>query len=245
MTPQLTEIWRYPIKAIGREELAEVTLTPANCLPLDRGWAVTRKGATVDGSEWARCGNFLRAASVPHLQAVTCETGPDGTMVLRHPDRPDLQIDPARDGDALTDWLAPLLPDGMEAGRLVRAQAQGMTDAPFPSVTLCNMSSHRAVSQRLGRALSIHRWRGNLWFDGLAPWEEFDWIGREVAVGDTVLAVRERTGRCRSTEANPDTGRRDADVLGALDSWDHNDFSVLAEVISGGTIAPGAPVRLL
>ena len=28
--------------------------------------------------------------------------------------------------------------------------------------------------------LSIHRWRGNLWVDGWAPWAEFDWIGQDI-----------------------------------------------------------------
>ena len=120
-----------------------------------------------------------------------------------------------------------------------------MTDSDFPSVTLCNLSSHRAVEQRLGQPLSIHRWRGNVWIDGLAPWEEFDWIGRKVRVGETVLEVRERTDRCAATTANPETGRRDADTLGALESWGHQDFSVRAEVIEGGMVRPGDEVTTI
>ena len=107
------------------------------------------------------------------------------------------------------------------------------------------MSSHRAVEQRIGQPLSIHRWRGNIWFDGLAPWEEFDWMDRDVRVGGAVLRVRERTDRCLATHNNPDTGRRDANVLGALDAWDHRDFSVRAEVVEGGRVAVGDSVERL
>ena len=72
--------------------------------------------------------------------------------------------------------------------------------------------------------------------------EEFDWDGRELRVGEVVLRVLERTDRCKSTHSNPETGKRDADVLGALDSWGHQDFSVRAEVIRGGAIKTGDEV---
>jgi uncharacterized protein YcbX len=126
---------------------------------------------------------------------------------------------------------------------VVRAQGPAFTDSDFPSVTLCNHASHRAVEQKAGVPLSIHRWRGNLWIDGLAPWEEFDWIDRDIRIGGALLRVRERTDRCLATQNNPETGRRDVPVLAVLDSWDHRDFSVRAEVIEGGPIAIGDEVR--
>jgi uncharacterized protein YcbX len=119
-----------------------------------------------------------------------------------------------------------------------------MTDSDFPSVTLCNMASHRAVEQRVGQELSIHRWRGNIWIDGLAPWEEFEWLDRDVRIGGAVLRVTERTDRCAATTANPDTGKRDADTLAALRSWGHEDFSVRAQVIAGGSVALGDTVKV-
>ena len=47
--------------------------------------------------------------------------------------------------------------------------------------------------------------------------------------------------------ANSVSGTIDAqaDVLGALDTWDHADFSVLARVVQDGRIADGDTVRLL
>ena len=95
------------------------------------------------------------------------------------------------------------------------------------------------------QALSIHRWRGNIWFDSDDPWAEFDWIGRDVKVGQAILRARERTDRCLATTANPDTGRRDADTLKALEKFGHQDFSVRAEVIRGGTIRRDDNVELL
>jgi uncharacterized protein YcbX len=102
-----------------------------------------------------------------------------------------------------------------------------------------NLASNRALGQRLGRELSIHRWRGNIWLDGLAPWQEFELIGREIALGGAVLRVECRITRCRATMANPATGHFDADTLGALDGLGHQDFGVYARVVQGGRVAPG------
>ena len=60
-----------------------------------------------------------------------------------------------------------------------------------------------------------------------------------------MLRVKEAATRCMSTAANPETGQRDADTLGALEHFGHQEFSVLAEVIQDGTIALGDSVQVL
>jgi uncharacterized protein len=79
----------------------------------------------------------------------------------------------------------------------------------------------------------------------LAPWEEFDLIGREIAIGAVVLQVESRITRCKATCGNPETGRADADTLGALDEgYGHQDFGVYARVVAGGQIRPGDAVTI-
>jgi uncharacterized protein YcbX len=243
----LRQIWRFPIKSHGREALDSVRLTPGEMLPYDRHWAVAHEQSAADGSEWVPCTHFSRGAKAPALAAITARLDEAALRVtLSHPDRDDLTFDPDREGDRLIDWSRGFVGENRaQSARVVRGRTRGFSDSDFPSVTLCNLSSHRAVEQRIGRPLSIHRWRGNFWFDGGAPWEEFDWIDREVQVGEAVLRVRERTDRCLATHNNPDTGKRDANVLAALESWDHQDFSVRAEVVRGGQVAVGDRVQRL
>jgi uncharacterized protein YcbX len=243
----VTTLLRYPLKSHGRETLDRVTLQPGEPMPHDRLWAVAHTASKADGSAWASCVNFSRVSKAPALMAITCRYDPDsGLLTLSHPDRPELTFDPDRDQQRFIDWVLPLVPqDRALPERIVKLPGRGFTDSDFPSVTLCNHSSHRAVEQRLGQPLSIHRWRGNIWFDSQDPWIEFEWIGREVRVGNAVLRVRERTDRCRATTVNPDTGRSDADTLGALEHWGHQDFSVRAEVIEGGEVRPGDRVEAI
>lgn len=250
MTARLAQIWRHPIKAHGRERLDRASLAPGTTLPGDRHWAVAHDAARLEPGGWAPCANFARAAKTPALQAIEAVLDDArGCVTLRHPDRGEIAFAPDDPVEAarFIAWLRPLCdPARALPARLVRAEGRGMTDTAFPSISLAGLASHRTVEGRLGRPLSALRWRANLLVEGFAPWEEFDLVGRRLRIGTTVLAVRERIGRCRATDADPATGRRDLDMLALLETaFGHTDFGVYAEVETGGRIAEGDPVEVL
>ena len=240
MTATLAHIWRHPIKSIGREALTEITLHKGQTMPWDRTWAVAHEEAQIDGNDWAHCANFARVAKAPELAAVDAVLNVNNeTVTLRHPDRPEITLHPERDNDALIDWIAPMMPeDRAQASHIVRAE-RGMTDSPFPSISIANLASHAQVCDALGAELDPVRWRANLWLDGLEPWAEEDWVGKTVQIGDAVLEIKEQITRCLATAANPQTGIRDADTLGALDGFGHREFGVYGVVTRGGTLRLG------
>ncbi len=250
MTASLAHIFRHPIKAHGREELASVVLSAGTGLPWDRHWAVMHDRSKFDPSApaWAPCVNFQRGARTASVMAIEARFDEgSGQMELTHPDLPALCFSPATEGARLIDWLVPISPqEWFRPVALVSAPGRGMTDTPYPSVSIKNLASNADLGRRMGMDLSIHRWRGNLWLDGVAPWAEFDWIGKQVRIGATLLEVRERVGRCKATMANPATGLVDADTLrGLRDVVGEQDFGVFAVVLEGGEISPGDRVEVL
>ncbi len=244
-TWQLAHICRHPVKSAGYEELGRVTLTPDGPLPYDRAWAVAHAAAPFTGNPegWQPKMCFLRGWAEGQLMAIRARfDDATQTLTLTHPQRPDFRALMPAGGDALVEWLRPLWPQTRpEPDRLVsRTDGGALSDVPDPFVAIANLSSNRALGQRLGQHLSIHRWRANLWLDGLAPWEEFDLIGREVTIGTARFRIEERITRCKATYANPETGRTDADTLGALETgYGHQDFGVYARVLAGGAVALG------
>lgn len=251
MTIAVAQIWRHPIKGHGAEPLDRVTLEAGRTMPGDRTWAVAHAHAKTDGTEWAPCPNYSRGAKAPSLMAIEAQLDEaTATVRLRHPDRPDITFQPDDDADAarFLDWVAPLVPaDRPQSVRIDRAPGRGMTDSPFPSVSLAGTASLRALSDKVGRRLDPRRFRQNIWLDGLAPFEELDWVGREIAIGAGMRArVVEPIERCLATSANPDTGRRDVDTLGALEAgWGHRDLGVYLEVFRAGAVAVGDRLTLL
>lgn len=242
---RLAHICRHPIKSAGYEEIARASLSPGRVLPFDRAWAVAHEGADFGRAPqgWEPKMKFLRGWAAGGLMAVRARLDEETRIVtLSHPARPELTARLPDEGCRVVDWLRPLWPERRPAPTALVARADGgaLTDVPDPCISILSLTTNRILGQRLGKELSIHRWRGNLWLDGLAPWEEFDLIGREIAIGDARLRIDRRITRCRATCANPETGQLDADTLGALEEgYGHQDFGVYAHVVNGGEIAVG------
>lgn len=242
MTGRLAQICRHPIKGHGRETLASVRLLAGECLPWDRHWAVAHEAARLEPG-WNPCVNFARGAKAPEVMAITSTLDEaTATVTLRHPVQGEITFRPD-DPDELPrflEWLGPLTPATRAKPVQIVKAGRGMTDSEFPSVSILSTASLADLSARMGQDLSPHRWRGNLWLDGAAPWAEFDWIGREIRIGGAVLRIEERITRCNATKVNPETGKPDADTLAALEAaFGHQDFGVYATVIQSGAIATG------
>lgn len=247
MTARLAHICRHPIKSHGREDLASVRLLAGEGLPWDRFWAVAHEAAKLREG-WSPCVNFARGAKAPALMAITCALDEGARSVtLHHPDRGKITIRPdsAEDLAAFLAWVGPLNPaERAQPARIVSA-GRAMTDSEFPSISIVNLASLSELSDRVGVALSAHRFRANLWVEGWAPWAEWEMIGKRLSIGDAVLEVRERITRCNATKADVETGVINADTLGTLEaSYGHRDFGLYATVVTGGEIALGQEVNL-
>lgn len=252
MTPLLAHIHRHPVKSHGREELAAVVLSAGATLPWDRRWAVAHEAARIDPAApaWAPCANFSIGSKAPELMAINTRLDEARAEVtLTHPRREDITFRPDDPGETerFLDWVRPLCPpDRAQPVRVVSVPGRGMTDTDYPSVSLLNLASNAALGDAMGQTLSPLRWRGNLWIDGLAPWEECAWIGRRVRIGAAVLEVVEPITRCKATTANPETGVIDADTLAWLRATrGAQEFGVYARVVEGGTVAAGDRLEVL
>ncbi len=246
----LAHIVRHPIKSVGYEDLQNAPLSEGRVLPFDRHWAVAHEAAAFDGqpTEWLAKRNFVRGAAGHPLMAVRARLDEASeTVTLSHPDADDITLHPAKDGAALIEWLRPFWPGNRPAAaQVVSLKDQALTDVPEPYVAVLNLASLHDLGQRMGRDLSIHRFRGNLWVDGWAPFEEFDLIGKTIRIGAAELQVEKRITRCQATTVNPETGRSDADTLAALEAaYGHRDLGVYARVVKSGMVAVNDKVEIL
>lgn len=246
---RVARLVRHPIKSAGYESVAEAVLTTGAAFPFDRVWAVAHAAARLtEPPTWAPKLQFLRGWGSAELMAISCVSDPDtGAVSLSHPKRPTEGFRPDDPADAarLIDWLRPLWPENRpEPARVIRVPGQALTDQDQPLISINSLSSLADLSVRMGRDLSPHRFRGNIWVDGWKPWAELDLVGTEISIGQARLRVEEPIGRCRATGANPETGIQDADTMGALEQgYGHTDFGVFARVIASGKVALGDEVH--
>lgn len=252
MTARLALLCRHPIKSIGYEEITRATLSEGRALPFDREWAVAHEAAKFGHvlSEWAPKLNFLRGVVGHRLMAIRATTDTDNRRVtLTHPEASPITVAPddPKDAERLIVWLRPLWPAERPAPAFVgHIPGQAMTDWADPFISILNLASLRELSARMGQEISPHRFRGNLWLDGLPPFAEFGLIGKTLRIGDAELEIRQRITRCKATTVNPDSGQSDADTLAAIKAdWGHQDFGTYAVVTRPGEIAQGDKVTIL
>jgi len=138
-----------------------------------------------------------------------------------------------------------LVPKLRAAPRLVRARDGHFMDKPDNVLSLINLATLRSLEERWGYVIDPLRFRANFYIDGARPWQEFDWIGAEISIGDAAFRVDRRNGRCGATNVNPATGERDLDLPGSLRaSFGHKDLGVYLVVRDGGKVVIGDPVAV-
>ncbi|GMG80933.1 MOSC domain-containing protein [Paralimibaculum aggregatum] len=243
-TARLAAIHRFPVKGLGEEVLETALLTPGRHLPDDRRWALAHAGSAFDAEAPAFVSrrNFVQTAHSPELARTALRLS--GTEVtVSAPDAEPLSADlgtPAG-AAALAAWAEARCGHRQPGPyRLAALPGAGLTDVADAHVSILSDASLRALGEAAGRPLERRRFRGNLWIDGLAPWAEFDLVGREIAIGPVRLRITERIGRCAATTASPASGQRDTPVLEILrERWGHTDFGVYAQVVAGGSVTPG------
>jgi uncharacterized protein YcbX len=120
------------------------------------------------------------------------------------------------------------------------------TDSRRGFVSIINLASVQAIEEMIGVPVDPLRFRGNVHVEGLAPWAEFDLVGKVLEGPSGLrLKVTKRIERCAATNVDPETGMRDLDIPRTLmRHLGHMDCGIYAEVVSGGKIGEGARLRL-
>ncbi|NEU15091.1 MOSC domain-containing protein, partial [Methylobacterium sp. BTF04] len=105
------------------------------------------------------------------------------------------------------------------------------------AISVVNLASVHALAEATGRTLDPLRFRANIHLDRLAPWQELDWVGRELSIGAVRFRGLARTPRCGAVNVNPATAERDTNLPKAIKQhFGHVDLGIYLEVVESGTI---------
>ncbi|SFH16782.1 hypothetical protein SAMN04488020_107191 [Palleronia marisminoris] len=238
-------LYRYPIKGVGAEPLDAAFLSADAPFPGDRAWAIAHAKAP-DRSGWMPKAAFLQVMAGPGLAAVRAETAGD-RITLSHPDRPTRSFSLPDDAAQLLDWVRPIWPEDKPApARVLPAPPESFADNGQATVHVLTQATLDALSEAAGQTVEALRFRANIVISDAEAWSELGWVGRRLRLGDAEIEVLEPTGRCRATDANPDTGTRDIAMLELLSkTTGGKDVGVYARVTRGGTVNRGETVELL
>lgn len=252
MAGRLAEIWRYPVKSLNGERLERVVLRPGAGLPEDRRFAIAHGGTRFEGGEvrWRAKDNFLnlmRNARLAKLEArydaetAALEIFRDGKRVAGG------RLDQPIGRQLIEQFLAAFMGDEVRGTpKIVAAEGVMFGDTHDPLISIQNLASIADIERVARATIDPRRFRGNLYCEGLAPWQEMNWPGRELRVGDVRFRVVETIERCAAINVDPATGERDLNLVKTLgQGMEHVCCGIYAEPLTEGGIAPGDPVELI
>jgi uncharacterized protein YcbX len=149
---------------------------------------------------------------------------------------------------ALSAW------SGVEV-RLVMSDEVGAASDRGPDAGISIISAASIADlARIGgvESLDARRFRMLFEVDGVGPYAEDTWIGRDVQIGGAVVHPLGNVGRCVVTTCDPATAKRDFDTLGALATYRRDietteplPLGVVGDVVATGRVRVCDPVTPL
>jgi len=242
----IRRLYRYPVKGLSPEPLGEVQLAPGETIPFDRAYAIENGPGRFDPATPKHLPkiNFLMLMRNEKLAVLETAYDADSQVLTLYRDgkqvaRGDLNTKLGR--QMIEQFFAGYMAGELKgAPRVVSAQGHSFSDVADKCLHLVNLETVRSLGVELGQELDPLRFRANVYFDGLAPWAEAQWLDRQVRLGDAVLEVFARTDRCAATDVNPATAARDTSIPPDLmRMYGHNELGVYARVVEGGTVRLG------
>jgi hypothetical protein len=162
---------------------------------------------------------------------------------------------PAQGHVVLGPWAAALAAwCGIELRVIMSDEVGAASDrGPDAGVSIISEASIADLAHTGGvEGLDSRRFRMLFEIDGVEPYAEDRWIGRDVRIGDAVVRPLGNIGRCVVTTCDPDTGLRDFDTLRMLASYRRDiatteplPLGVVGDVVTTGHVRVGDPVTPL
>ena len=230
--PVLKNIYRYPIKGLSAQPLTRVDISAKKPFPFDRIFALVRPGAPFDIGQprWGKKGLFVMLMLEEALARVRTTLDVETLQLMITQDNRQLLVADLNDE---LEWVKveqffwQLLPSFRSPPTLVRSPDGHFMDKPDNVISLINLATVRSLEQQWGVRIDPLRFRANLYIDDARPWEEFDWVGGDIRIGDGLFRVDRRNGRCGATNVDPETGRRDLDLPASLRAaFGHKDLGI-------------------
>lgn len=228
---RVAALWRYPVKSMGAEELAEVEVS-WHGLAGDRRWAFIRNGVVQSGFPWL---TLREREGMSHYRPSFVE-----------PARPDKSPTVVRTPSGVVFDVADsaLGADLCPGGARVIKQDRGIFDT-FP-LSLITTQTIVRLGEMVGAQLDVQRFRPNFLVEAAdeAPFAEDGWAGCVLRIGGMRMRVDKRDGRCVVITIDPVTTERNPEILRAVARDRQGCLGVYGSTVEPGRVAVDDPVLI-
>ena len=258
---KISKLYKYPIKSLTPFESDSLDLNKFGYINGDRlfGFRFQNAGDR-NNYEWQRKTNFAALMHMPQIAKLKVNFN-EQTRILIVKNNEEIIIESHIDLNRseietnFTNFVLETDPSLIEKfpERFPFILIGGEDHAHFHDgkdggVTLHSQESLNDLNKKIGYEIDHRRFRSNIIIEGIEPWEEFQWIGKQIVINNLNFRVEKPVTRCLAINCNPEDGTTDKNVLKAmLDFQDKKppEFSVkLIPLNNAGKISVGDPVHI-
>lgn len=247
--PRVVSLYRYPVKGFSPEARDALTVLGEGRIAGDRVLGFRFADSAAPDSSWSRKQESVVLMNTPGLACLAVRFD-HAALRLRICRDGAVLADESLDGNGRKRLCAALehyvlgLAENPLSGHPERLPLRLVGDGVTPryqdnvegQATLHSRESLAAVAAAAGdSALDEVRFRSNIVIEGVKAWEEHDWVGRRIRIGQVEFDVVRHKTRCLATHANPRTGERDIALMPLL----MGHFSQKQPTFAVGMVADG------
>lgn len=251
---QIVACYTYPVKGMTTHSMPSLTLRPGESVVGDRAFIFAFGNAEIMGAHgWVSKRQSVTMLNTPYLPWIESGWDPDDrvlTVAVKGQTK-TAEVDNPASRVEMAEWMTDVvlgLPENPLRGRPEREPLQLLgsgesrfTDRGPTQISLGGLDSLADLSNKAGVDVDMRRFRLNFSVDGVDRWDEFEWVGKRVRIGDSVeIDVTAPIQRCNAVNASPTGEGRDMDLMKLLnDEYGHLNFGVEANVLTGGEVRVG------
>ena len=255
----LKKIFIYPIKGLSGENIDQILLEKNQVLPGDREYAFARSHVSFDESNpvYLRKTNFLALVKEDKLAKLNTKFISNSKRLIIKVDK-KIVLDEILVNESNMNKVEVFFQKFLNLGdnnkpKLVKGRnnentknlKHSFSDLPEKAISIINLNTIVDFEKKIGKKIAASRFRANLLIDDIDPWKEFDWVGKKIKIGESVLEVFKRTQRCAATNVNPENAIRDINIPNEINSYfGHLDLGVYAKVKKTGIISVNDELHL-
>ena len=114
------------------------------------------------------------------------------------------------------------------------------------SVSLLNIQSINDFKKKIDEKVEISRFRGNIYIDGIRPWEEREWIGKIIKINNVSFKVEKNIPRCVAINLKPASDDNSINLLQSLKkTYNHFEMGIYLTVLDDGKIEIGNKIETI
>ena len=241
---KIKQLFYSPVKSLSFSPINKLDILNNVGIKFDRNFAFTRDlddnkiNHVMQNPLDRKIVNFLSLKHFPELNIYNFDFN-NGFLYLKKNNNIILITDIKNEAEIniLCEKMQELIPK-IKRIRLLQDSMNPFFDTmPSKTISLINLNSIRDFEKKLSKKIEFQRFRGNIYVDGLNPWDERNLINKTLIINNLKFKVTKEIPRCVATNIRPNSSEINLSIPISLKQfYNHINLGVYLIPLNDGNI---------